>query len=303
MEHVEAMGMMAWWETFLETRWCTGRRNAHNAPMVTDEHGRLGAWAQAAQFTRHEQQRRQQAVLAETLRQSQALDGVNFSSIHVSDLRRMALLVDEHFFEGRLLPLAAKEGLAFTLSRRMTKVAGMTTMLTSRQNGQRRFKIGLSTTLLFQTFLDVQREVLVAGVNCHSRLEAMQRVVEHELVHLLELLVWNDSACCRGRFQSIARGMFGHTEYRHELTTQTERAARRFGLFVGSHVRFTFEGMEHQGVVNRITRRATVLVADPRGEPYSDGRRYRRYYVPLDQLQPVHPSPSRNQPAQLRNSS
>jgi hypothetical protein len=39
--------------------------------------------------------------------------------------------------------------------------------------------------------------------------------------------------------------------------------------------------------VNRITRRATILVEDSRGERFSDGKRYLKYYVPIHQLRPI----------------
>ena len=39
------------------------------------------------------------------------------------------------------------------------------------------------------------------------------------------------------------------------------------------------------GVVNRITRRATVLVEDQHGLPYSDGKRYKKFYVPFGSLE------------------
>ena len=42
-----------------------------------------------------------------------------------------------------------------------------------------------------------------------------------------------------------------------------------------------------QGRVNRITRRATVLVPNPAGQKFSDGKRYSRYYVPLERLRRV----------------
>ena len=35
----------------------------------------------------------------------------------------------------------------------------------------------------------------------------------------------------------------------------------------------------------RITRRATVLVESPEGQHYSDGKRYQKFYVPLDMLE------------------
>lgn len=59
------------------------------------------------------------------------------------------------------------------------------------------------------------------------------------------------------------------------------------GIHRGSVVRFRFEGTEYVGTVNRITKRATVLVEDQRGTPFSDGKRYLKFYVPLSMLQPV----------------
>jgi len=53
---------------------------------------------------------------------------------------------------------------------------------------------------------------------------------------------------------------------------------------VGSRVTFDFEGARLAGRVNRLTKRATVLVEDAEGERFSDGGRYRRYYVPIVHL-------------------
>jgi hypothetical protein len=52
-------------------------------------------------------------------------------------------------------------------------------------------------------------------------------------------------------------------------------------------VSFVFEGVRLFGRVRRITKRATVLVPDPEGRSYSDGMRYKEYYVPLAQLEAV----------------
>ena len=54
---------------------------------------------------------------------------------------------------------------------------------------------------------------------------------------------------------------------------------------VGDRVTFLFEGVRHVGVVNRITRRATVLVESPAGTAYSDGKRYVKFYIPLPMLE------------------
>ena len=74
-----------------------------------------------------------------------------------------------------------------------------------------------------------------------------------------------------------------HRDHTHSLVTRRERAAEA-GIRIGSRVSFIFEGQELTGRVNRITKRATVLVPDPEGSPFSDGSRYKTYYVPLVHL-------------------
>lgn len=232
----------------------------------------------------------QREVFEATLKLSRAIDRPNFTRVHNEDLRRMARMYDERVFEGRLLRLAGAEGLRFGWSSRMTKNAGKTvTHYPSgyKRGDRRQFEIILSSSLLFQTFSDVDRQVEVTGIMCRNRIEAMQRVMEHELVHLMEMLVWDDSSCAQRRFQQIANLNFGHTRHQHDLITQRERAAKKFKIGVGSRVQFAFEGRLLRGVVNRITRRATVLVPDGKGTLFNDGQRYKKYYVPLEHLRPI----------------
>lgn len=235
-----------------------------------------------------EVQKRQQQIFESTLSLSRCMDQPNFTRVGRDDLQRMILLYDQLFFDSKLLARARREGISFGWSSRMTRNAGKTvTHYPNGRQGGRKFEIVLSSTLLFQTFEDVRRPVEVTGLICKNRLEAMQRVVEHELVHLGEMLVWDTSSCSLRRFHGIANRFFGHKRHQHDLITQTERAASKFRLKTGSRVRFKFEGQVLTGIVNRITRRATVLVEDPRGTQFTDGKRYRRYYVPLESLIPV----------------
>jgi len=228
----------------------------------------------------------QNEIHEQTLLLSRSIDRPNFSKVGRDDLVRMIRMYDDRFFGGRVLPLAEAEGLSYGLSSRMTKVAGklVTSYPTGDYNGQRQFEMVLSSTLLFQTFEDSDRPVDVTGRPCRDRLEAMQRVAEHELVHLIEMLVWNDGTCSESRFQSIAKRYFQHTDYRHDLITQRERALLKFNIRVGDMVHFHHDGHKMTGRVNRITRRATILVASKKGELFNDGRRYQRYYVPLEKL-------------------
>jgi hypothetical protein len=159
----------------------------------------------------------------------------------------------------------------------MTRAGGKTTRQVFRTLTGRpaitRYEIALSTSLLFQSFRKPGEKNRVCGILCHDRLSAMQRVVEHELIHLCEMLVWVQSDCAAGRF--------------HELVTQQERAAKDFNIPLGAKVEFSLNGHRLTGFVNRITSRATVLVPDPSGTRYNDGRNYRKYYVPIHRLRRI----------------
>ena len=89
--------------------------------------------------------------------------------------------------------------------------------------------------------------------------------------------------------EDLAWNLFAHTQTRHDLVTQNERARTLVGVRVGDLVRFTFEGRPYTGRINRITRRATVLVEDPTGQPFGDGKRYLKFYLPLPMLEKVEP--------------
>jgi hypothetical protein len=240
---------------------------------------------------------RQQRIHREVLQLSRSMDSSNFKRLDADDLRRMTMLYDQEFFDSALLTTIGRDRIKFALSSRMTRIAGkLVTQYPDRQSKRasglsrtlskdtRQFGMVLSSTLLFQAFDDVDRPITVTGLRCTNRLEAMQRVCEHELVHLLEMFFWNDSSCSQCRFQDIAGRFFGHTEHSHDLITQRERAARNFGVRVGDFVRFRHDGKWIDGWVNRITRRATILVEDPRGERFTDGKSYVRFYVPVEQL-------------------
>ncbi|MBB3210025.1 hypothetical protein FHS27_005871 [Rhodopirellula rubra] len=249
----------------------------------------LAIWIRQNQPSLEKIKSEQQRIHAEMLKLSRAIDRPNFLKVGRDDLVRLIHLMDEAFFESRVLPVAKAEGLDFKFSSRMTSAAGklVTHYPTGRKDAPRTFELILSSTLLFQTFEDVDRPVTVTGRKCRDRLEAMQRVAEHEMTHLIEMLIWNTGNCSQPRFQGIAKSFFAHTDYQHDLITQRERAAAKFNIRVGDMVWFDNGGSKIVGRVNRITRRATVLVSDPKGERFSDGGRYTRWYVPLEKLRPM----------------
>ena len=239
---------------------------------------------------------REQRVRSELLARSPHLADGSCETLRADDLDTLIGLYDAHYFEGwlgELLRESSPAPLELRLSRRMTSVGGSTRRRRhcARRRGRTHeyhsYESAVSAVLLFQSFADVDRAVVVSGVECRDRLAALQRIREHELVHLLEFLVWGESSCARPRFLSIAGNVFGHSEAKHGLVTQAERALVNHGVRVGDWVEFDGEGTRHAGFIRRITKRATVLVEHPDGDRYTDGRRYVKWFVPLPELRRV----------------
>jgi hypothetical protein len=227
-------------------------------------------------------------IHATVLNKSKYLSDPNFGRIHTTDLALLFAEYDTAFFGGQIKRTLGEEPLSFGLSKRMTSSGGKTTKVTHRLTGKRRYEISVATTILFNCFSDLDhRPITACGIVCRDRLDALQRIMEHEITHLVEMLLWTKSSCAQDRFHSITRRFFGHLENKHNLITPRERAAVKFGIRPGSKVRFRFDGAQYTGVVNRVSKRATVLVEDPRGQRYTNGKHYAKFYVPVQSLEPV----------------
>ncbi len=219
----------------------------------------------------------------------------DFTALAGDDVELLFDLTDAAFFDGRLRKLldACSCPISFHPSSRLTRSGGLTKQFRPPRTRPRplgigfKYEIVLSSTLLLQTFKDVSRPVHVSGLLCADRLEAAQRIMEHEMTHLAEMLAAGTSSCDAAPFKGLALGWFGHTETKHDLVTQSERARATLGIKVGDRVTFSHDGRTLTGLVNRITRRATVLVEDPSGVLYTSGRRFLKYYVPLGAMRPA----------------
>lgn len=232
------------------------------------------------------------------LSDSSAMEDANFTAISTVDLERLFELYDNAFFSGciqRILRIRRVE-VCFRLSGRMTRAAGKTTRIQERRSTgvnragrkRERYEIAVSGVLLLGNFRDGKTVVTVNGIPCESRLDALQRVFEHELVHLVEMLVWGNSRCSKTRFKQLAWNLFGHSAAKHALLRPGQTAVdEHHGLCVGDRVSFLYKRKRYVGVVNRITKRATVLVESSKGVLYSDGKRYVKYYVPPSMLSKV----------------
>ena len=245
-------------------------------------------------YSADEVESRVRRIYDAVLTQSPQIRESNFRLIGTDDLERLFHWYDREFFRGRLGEMVLEDEahpVAFRLSRRLVSAAGQTVRQVRRaqRNGKPAvridYEITVSATLLFNTFHDVERTVTVGGRICRDRLEALQRIFEHELLHLAEFLGWGRSNCRADNFHALSRRIFAHEGAFHDLITPREQARAAFDIHVGDHVSFEVDGERHRGRVNRITRRATVLVENPRGKLYSDKKRYIPFYVPLALLQ------------------
>ena len=229
---------------------------------------------------------RREEVRRELLQKSPHLSGGHITRIFQSDLKLLFELYDRIFFRNYFRDHFTGQ-LLFSLSTRMTRNAGMTVYprnLSSLSPQEERYDLRISLVLLF-SYEKLERDKVVNGIKTRDSLEALQLVFEHELCHLIELHCFKESSCRQERFQSLAFNLFGHTESCHRLPLMPEIATAKYGLSVGDRVSFQAEGKIYDGIICRITRRATVMVPDASGA-YQDraGTRYCKFYVPLAML-------------------
>ena len=218
---------------------------------------------------------------------SQNINTGNISTLSTDDISLMFELYDRIFLNGWFSD-NFRGKLKFSLSRRMTKSAGIT--FCPRNASKIRpeeltLEIRIGVDFFFKYDL-IKGSKTVCGIKTRDGLEALQIVFEHELCHVIEFIHFKRSNCRGKRFKTIAGSLFGHTESWHKLPTNKQIANQLLGLKIGDTVRFDHEGRSLTGTISNINKRATVLVRDKRGFLIDkQGNRYLRYYLPLTLLQ------------------
>jgi hypothetical protein len=135
-------------------------------------------------------QQRVRRIQQDLLAHSRYLRESDFTAIHPGDLEFLFDAYDEQFFSRLCRHALAGRRLSFRLAPRMTRAGGKTVRFTT-WTGEVRYEIAIASSILFDGFGEMDRRVSVCGLECENRLEALQRVFEHEMVHLIEQL------CCR----------------------------------------------------------------------------------------------------------
>src|ERR1700722_15660930 len=139
---------------------------------------------------------RTQLISASVLRESESIREPNFTSIEADDVARLFALYDPEFFGNTLAGMVLKKTgnpITFRLSPTMTRAGGKTIRTRTRPRfglQTTHYEIAIGSRLLFMTFDDIQRLVTVCGLSCENRLQSLQRIMEHEILHLAEMMTW-----------------------------------------------------------------------------------------------------------------
>ena len=224
--------------------------------------------------------RRRLLILSTLCASNNGFCTIPVSSVHKQTLNQMLRLYDELFLAGFLEKFYGS--IDVTLSNRLTSSAGKFIYTRNSTEQMSRVEIRMSGDFLFRL---KQGPFVLNGLSASTAQEAFLVVFEHELCHAIENALYGSTGHS-SRFLSLAHGLFGHKETKHNLPTRQQEAAAG-GLHVGRKVCFHYHGGVLTGTISHIEKNATVMVKDPRGL-YQDrtGQRYTKYRVPLEQLSP-----------------
>lgn len=206
----------------------------------------------------------------------------NFSQIDDDFLYLLYQQYDQAFFDGFLAEYPVP---ILKFSTRMTRVGGKFIPSSLRH------EIRISIRLLFDNFGKDKAPSSINGIEAQDRLQGLQLIFEHELLHLYEYLKWGQTSCRQNRFRELANTIFGHRETRHELITRDEQISREKGLSPGIRVRVDFPEGPVEGIVYRVSRHCTVLIPHPKGKWVDrEGERYRKIKASGHYLTPFNES-------------
>ncbi len=235
----------------------------------------------------HDVTPRRQSIRDLILQQSRFIQLPNFIRISENDLRLTFDSYDRLFFGSSLnaaLRGSKSHPIPLKLNGRLRSVGGRTYRIVRNRGMNVNYEIQISSALLFNNFRTPEESVEVTGIPCTDRLDAMMRIMEHEMLHLAEFLAYGKSSCSQSRFQTTAYHLFGHRSHKHEMITTRARTLQSTTIRPGQNVKFIHDGVTLSGVVNRINKRATVLVEHSKGQRYTNGKRYLKFYIPVGAL-------------------
>jgi hypothetical protein len=178
-------------------------------------------------YTQQQKDQKRTLIAKLFMEKSTNIKTPDIKRISAQDVELLFSLYDRVFFDLWFRD-SFKGRFRFSLSKRMTKSAGMTVCPKNIMNIKPEdvvieLKIGVDIILGYGT---LENSTKVGGIQTASSLEALMLVMEHEIVHVIEFITYGRSSCKGKRFKTIAGNIFGHTESTHSLPTQKELLMR-----------------------------------------------------------------------------
>ncbi len=240
-------------------------------------------------YSKREINERFEKVGQQVFIQSKQIKTDNFQVVSNDDIKLIFQLYDTYFFDNYFKENKVIDKMAFDFSKKMTSAGGKLMYYKITNQNPIQFRMRISAYLIFNSFKDDAKTTInLVGYETKNRLEALMHVIEHEIIHLIEFLAFNDSSCKKDNFKKLANQIFGHTAFTHQLLTGKMEALKEYNLRVGDWVTFSFDGKNYKGFIQRITKRATVMALDENGI-YKDnkGNRFTKYYILLKYLKKI----------------
>lgn len=218
--------------------------------------------------------------------QSKNIKTVDFIKISDTDLFILYNLYDEIFLESWFKENFKGE-IKFKMSRQLSRAAGNTKTkknIATIKPEDIEFEIKISVNHL-TNFDKIDRSKYVGGIEAKNKLDSLLLVFEHELCHVIEFLIYKKSDCNKQIFKNLIFDLFGQNETTHKLVSMREANYQEFGLVPGDKVIFENDGVEFNGFITKINKRAIVMSPSIYGK-YVDktGQHYTKYYIPLSCL-------------------
>jgi hypothetical protein len=195
-------------------------------------------------------------------------------NLTAEDYQTLVLAYDREFFAASFSELLRNGVVDVRVSTRIAS-PGQTAVLRHRGEQGCKYRLLVNPMFVAGAFGQGLSAPTVAGLVCSDELDLACRILEHELVHLAEFHVWNNSSCHRKRFQGIAFRLFGHLGKGHQLVDVRRRRIADRGLEVDGTVIFRDKKTLRRGLVVSIGPRIIVEVTDAPGEA-------RSFSVPLE---------------------
>ncbi|MCL2064578.1 MAG: SprT-like domain-containing protein [Candidatus Cloacimonetes bacterium] len=192
-----------------------------------------------------------------------------FSKPEIVDLEYLFSLYDKYFFAGKL---AENFNIILKYSNKLTRSAGLLKYAKRKSE----VNISVSYPLIFVAYIRKPNRYIVNGETCKDPIEALMRVLEHEIAHLIEFVIYGTSNCNNANFMKIAYDLFGHTENKHLLGIELYCSNENFLIKKGDIVSFTYYGKIYTGMVVNIKKNIAISVDGLYGT--------KKYYVPFDMI-------------------